>query len=124
MKKTVLLSLLAANFCGVYAQDVIVKKDGSTILAKVLTIGETEVEYKKFNRQDGPTYKISVDKLLSINHESGDKETFEATSSKAGKPSDNEEGGNGNIQITSDNLSPEAKTANEKAIAAFNTPTE
>ena len=124
MKKTVLLSLLAANFCGVYAQDVIVKKDGSTILAKVLTIGETEVEYKKFNRQDGPTYKISVDKLLSINHESDDKETFEATSSKAGKPSDNEEGGNGNIQITSDNLSPEAKTANEKAIAAFNTPTE
>lgn len=86
MKKAVLLSLLVANFCGVYAQDVIVKKDGSTILAKVLTIGETEVEYKKFNKQDGPTYKISVDKLLSINYESGDKETFEQPQAKLESP--------------------------------------
>lgn len=70
-----ILSLITSR---VLAQDVIVKKDGSTILAKVVTVGENEVEYKKYNNQGGPTYKISVLNILSINYESGDKDTFES----------------------------------------------
>ena len=73
-----ILSLITSK---AIAQDVIVKKDGSTILAKVVTVGENEVEYKKYNNQGGPTYKISVSNILSINYESGDKDTFEATTS-------------------------------------------
>ena len=70
MKKKffLLAGLLLSLDC--LAQDVIVKKDGSTILAKVLVVGDDVVEYKKFSNQDGPTYKISTSNLLSINYQS------------------------------------------------------
>lgn len=60
----------------IYAQDVIVKKDGTTIMAKVLTVGTTTVEYKKWSNQDGPTYVIEKTELLSINYANGEKEVF------------------------------------------------
>ena len=60
----------------IYAQDVIVKKDGTTIMAKVLTISTTVVEYKKWSNQDGPTYVIETKELLSINYGNGEKEVF------------------------------------------------
>lgn len=60
----------------IYAQDVIVKKDSTTIMAKVLTVGTTTVEYKKWSNQDGPTYVIEKKELLSINDGSGEKEVF------------------------------------------------
>lgn len=63
------------------------KKDGSTILAKVLKITETEVEYKDFNNQDGPTRVISIANLQAINYQNGQKETFsEQTTNPAQKP--------------------------------------
>ena len=40
----------------VYSQDIIVKKDGSTIISKVLEVGTSEIKYKKVSNQDGPTY--------------------------------------------------------------------
>ena len=60
-----------------YAQDVIVKKDGTTIMAKVLSVGTTTVEYKKWSNQDGPTYTIEKSELLSINYANGEKDVFE-----------------------------------------------
>lgn len=61
------------------AQDVIVKKDGSTILSKVIKIGTSEVEYKKFSNQNGPTYSILKSDILAINYENGEKDTFADT---------------------------------------------
>lgn len=69
-----------------FAQDVLVKKDGSTILVKVLKITETEVEYKDFNNQDGPTRVISIANLLSINYQNGQKESFSIPSSTHESP--------------------------------------
>ena len=60
----------------IYAQDVIVKKDSTTIMAKVLTVGTTTVEYKKWSNQDGPTYVIEKTELLTINYANGEKEVF------------------------------------------------
>ncbi len=79
---------MAVAFAGLcHAQDVLVKKDGSTILAKVLRITETEVEYKDFNNQDGPTRVISISNLQAINYQNGQKETFsEQTANPAQKP--------------------------------------
>lgn len=76
MKKE--LSLLLLSFCvsTALAQDVIVKHDGSTILSKVIEIGTTEVKYKKFSNQNGPTYSILKADILSINYENGEKDTF------------------------------------------------
>lgn len=71
----------------IYAQDVIVKKDGTTIMAKVLTVNTTVVEYKKWSNQDGPTYAIETKELLSINYANGDKEVFsEQKEAETAKP--------------------------------------
>ena len=76
--KSVLLLLLSMTAHFSFAQDVIVKKDGSTIMSKVVKIGSSEVEYKKWSNQDGPLYTVPVSELLSINYQNGDKETFDA----------------------------------------------
>lgn len=61
---------------GCYAQDMIVKKDGSIIQAKVSEIGTSEVKYKKWSNQDGPSYAIAKSEILAINYQNGDKDTF------------------------------------------------
>ena len=61
MKKG-LISLLFLLSCGVWdaaAQDLIVKKDGTNVEAKVLEIGEKDIKYKKASHLDGPTYLVS-----------------------------------------------------------------
>lgn len=58
------------------AQDVIVKKDGSTILAKVTRVGDKEVEYKKYKSNSDRLYSISTSSLIAINYEDGEKDTF------------------------------------------------
>lgn len=50
-----------------FAQDIIVKINAEEIQAKVLTINENDISYKKWDNQDGPTYIISIDKVLFIN---------------------------------------------------------
>ena len=74
-KKRLLMLLLLSLSLGVaMAQDVIVKKDGSTILSKVLEISETEIKYKKWSNQDGPMYTISRNEVNSINYQNGEVE--------------------------------------------------
>ena len=74
-KKRLLMLLLLSLSLGVaMAQDVIVKKDGSTILSKVLEISETEIKYKKWSNQDGPMYTISRNEVNSINYQNGELE--------------------------------------------------
>lgn len=60
----------------VSAQDVIVKKDGSTILSKVLEINTDDIKYKKYSNPNGPTYQISKSEIFAINYENGDKDDF------------------------------------------------
>ena len=60
-----------------FAQDVIVKKDGSTILSKVYEIGKKDIKYKKFSNLNGPIYNISIKEVLSVNYENGEKDLFD-----------------------------------------------
>ena len=76
MKKTILFIILFFVTGMVMAQDVIVKKDGSTILSKVEKVGVAEIEYKKWSNQDGPLYTISRTEVLSINYQSGEVDMF------------------------------------------------
>lgn len=62
------------------AQDGIVKKDGSTILSKVLEVNTSEIKYKKYSNLDGPTYTILNTELLSINYKNGESEKFTSES--------------------------------------------
>ena len=76
--KHLLVFLFLLCSASVSAQDVIVKKDGSTILSKVIEVGQEEIKYKKFDHLEGPTYTIQKSELLSINYQNGAKDTFSA----------------------------------------------
>lgn len=71
-----LLILLSFASLNVSAQDVIVKKDGSTILSKVLEVNQNDIKYKKHSNKNGPTYTINKSDIISINYENGEKDTF------------------------------------------------
>ena len=58
------------------AQDVIVKKDGSTVVSKVLEVNQDDIKYKKYSNLDGPTYTIYKKEIASINYENGDRDLF------------------------------------------------
>lgn len=73
-----LLSVTVIN-----AQDVIVKKDSSTIICKVIEIGTSEVKYKKHSNLDGPLYTITIMDIESIEYENGEKEMFDDVSISA-----------------------------------------
>ena len=79
MKKLFFLLLLMSAI-HVNAQDVIVMKDGSTIVSKILEITANEVKYKKFTNLEGPTYTVLKSEVKVINYANGEKETFEGNS--------------------------------------------
>lgn len=78
MKRSLLSTAFAIITLVTFAQDMIVKKDGSIIQAKVSEIGTSEVKYKKWSNQDGPLYTIAKNDILAITYQNGEKETFEA----------------------------------------------
>lgn len=77
MKKIICL-LSAVLFCTVFvqAQDLITKKNGEDIKAKILEVNQTEVKYKKFDNLDGPVFTISKSEILIIRYENGTNDVF------------------------------------------------
>lgn len=75
MRKTFIL-LFFLCILNIFAQDVIVKKDGSTILSKVVEVGTSEIKYKKWNNVDGPFYSIFKSDVQVVNYENGSKDFF------------------------------------------------
>lgn len=78
--KTLIFVFMAFLPCLTIAQDVIVKKDGNTILAKVLEVNESNIKYKKYSNQNGPTYTIAIVDIMSINYQNGERDEFVSTS--------------------------------------------
>ena len=80
MKKLLVLLFVLCPMIAM-AQDVIVKKDGSTIVCRVEKVGQTDVTYKLWSDLKGSSYVMDKSLVSSINYENGKKETFsEATS--------------------------------------------
>lgn len=77
MKKIFLFMLFLCSM-SVWAQDVIVKKDGSTVVCRVLEVTKTEVIYKKWSDLQGSNYIVNQKDLTAIHHENGTKTTFDA----------------------------------------------
>ena len=75
MKKaiTIFLALLCYN---AFAQDLITKRDGTDIQAKVLEVTTNEVKYKLFDEPDGVTYTARKSEILMVRYESGRKDIF------------------------------------------------
>lgn len=78
MKKLFIIISFLVSTGMTMAQDVIVKKDGSTIASKVEEINSTEIKYKKWNNQDGPIYSISRSEVVVINYQNGEIEVIQS----------------------------------------------
>ncbi len=81
MKK--ILSLLFVLTCiagGVFAQDRIVRTDGTRIEAEVLEISPETVRYKRYSNPDGPTYVLPVSEVRRIVYPNGETDLFGETS--------------------------------------------
>ena len=76
MKQLVLLFVSLFLVQTIYAQDIITKKDGVDIKAKVLEVGLSQITYKKFTNLEGPIYTISISDILMITYANGEREVF------------------------------------------------
>lgn len=76
MKKLLMLFMMTAPFTGLQAQDVIFKKNGDEIQAKVLKVTESEIEYAKWSNPKGPTYVLSLGNVFMVKYENGEKDVF------------------------------------------------
>jgi len=57
-------------------KDIILQRSGEEILAKVLTVGEKEISYKKADFLEGPTYTILKSNIFIITYSNGVKDIF------------------------------------------------
>ncbi len=64
----------------------IYKKDANEIYAKVITVGYDEIEYKKWENIDGPTYIISSRDVFTIKYQNGVTETINSYNTKKTNP--------------------------------------
>ena len=71
--KQLLVFLLLLCAASVSAQDVIVKKDGSTIVCRVVELTATEITYKKWSDLNGSNYVMERSAASAINYEDGKK---------------------------------------------------
>ncbi len=76
MKKFLFMAVLAASSLSVNAQDILVRRGGDVENVKVLEVTPTEVKYKKFNNQEGPTFTERRSNLISVKYENGEVQKF------------------------------------------------
>lgn len=68
MKRFIVLLVFGLLGVKVFAQDIITKKDGTTMDVKVLTATPEGVKYKIISEHNGPVYFISSDDFTSIQY--------------------------------------------------------
>ena len=78
MKKLLVFAFVTLNAFILTAQDVIVKKDNSTIVCRIVEVNQTEVVYKKWSNLNGPNFVMNLSDLISINFENGESEKFDS----------------------------------------------
>ncbi|MFT5566930.1 MAG: hypothetical protein ACI81Y_001878, partial [Glaciecola sp.] len=77
MKKiilTLLTLIFAITFC--FSQDMITKKSGEDIEAKILEVTTTEIKFKKSDNINGPIFTILKSDVLIVRYENGTKDIF------------------------------------------------
>ncbi len=77
MNKFVLYILVCLTSIG-YAQDQLFKRDNSKLEVKILEINPTEIKYKLFTYQDGPTITIAKKDVALIIYQNGVHEVITA----------------------------------------------
>lgn len=97
MRKIIRLAILPFFFLAflypsLYAQDVIVMKDGSKLEAKIIAVETESIRYKKHNNPEGPDYVLSKSEVSAIKYANGSEDKFseqeDRTSANTGKRTD------------------------------------
>lgn len=89
---------------GLRAQDVITLKNGEDINAKVTKIGESEIEYKKWDNQDGPVYSKKLSDVFSVKYQNGQKEVFNVQPETTNKAFRNPSNLSGRMEVSRGDL--------------------
>ena len=76
MKRVSIVLAFLLCSCMLSAQDIITKKDGTDIQAKVTEVGQSTISYKKYSNLDGPLYTISISDIVMITYENGEREMY------------------------------------------------
>ncbi|MBO4316285.1 MAG: hypothetical protein J5867_10045 [Prevotella sp.] len=74
--KQLLVILMFLCSASIFAQDVIVKKDGSHIECRVVEVNDSGVVYKKWSNLNGNNFEIDRADVSAINYQSGKKEDY------------------------------------------------
>lgn len=83
MKRILFIILTLSLFTStIFSQDIITKKTGEDISAKVSEVTQTEIKYKKFDNLDGLIFSILKSEVLMIRYENGTKDIFNETTTK------------------------------------------
>ena len=69
------LMLIVAGF--VSAQDVIITRDAKRIEAKIIEVSSSEIKYKEFSNQDGPTFVLNTAEINTIIYKNGSVKVFD-----------------------------------------------
>lgn len=77
MKRFFLLAAVAFLTIAAMAQDVIVTRDGKRVDAKITEVSSTEIRYKEWSNQDGPTFVLRNDEINTIIYQNGTVKTFD-----------------------------------------------
>jgi hypothetical protein len=89
MKKLMYVFIFTLLTVKVYAQDVIILKNGDEIKSIVAEVLPDQIKYKKFENKQGPSYGIEKSKVFMIRYANGSKDVFnqvQAPPTKATKP--------------------------------------
>jgi hypothetical protein len=79
MRKLFFFVVFFTSLIAVKSQDLIIKKTGDEVKAKILEIGSAEIKYKRYDFQDGPIYTISKSEVVLIRYENGINEVISTT---------------------------------------------
>ncbi len=79
MKKQLIATVIITLYTSlsIFAQDIITKRNGDEIKAKIIEVGTDDVKFKKFDNIDGPLFVVSKSDIIFIKYENGSKEIFE-----------------------------------------------
>src|ERR1035437_9810916 len=77
--------MLFLYFSFVQAQDTIVKRNEEKVIAKIMEVNQSDIKYKRFDYQDGPTFTVVKWELKYVVYGNGAKESFENYSAPLNK---------------------------------------
>ncbi|MDR2146675.1 MAG: hypothetical protein LBE91_09495 [Tannerella sp.] len=83
LRKAIAMAIFLAGSVTMFAQDVIMLKNGYDIQAVVQEVGIDEVKYKRFDNQNGPNYTLKKSNISMIRYENGSEDVFGEAEEKA-----------------------------------------